>query len=698
MKWMSWYLPRRKLPLVLQSETSECGLACVAMVAGYFGNRVDLGGLRQRFAVSGSGAAVNHLMQVARSMALTPRALKLEPAELDALQLPAVLHWDMDHFVVLSAVGRRHVIIHDPATGRRKYRREEVSRHFTGIALELMPSRAFEPRDERRRHRLLDLFAITPRFVSSMAQIFALSMLLQLLALLTPFYVQLTIDQGLARRDNDLVLVVALAFLMIVLAKTVLTWLRGMVLLHFSNHLGFQMVNNVFHHLIRLPVGYFERRHMGDIVSRFGSLQAIRQLVSQELISAVVDGLFSVVTLVLLYLYSPLLATLVLSFVMVYLLVRGATLPAEQQRRQEQIAAEASQQSVFMENVRAITVTRLYGMESHRIGLWQSNYAELIDRGVQLGRLQLNVSTIQTLVFGLDHVATIYFGTRFVYAGELSIGQLMAFIFLKQHFITSVTEMIPRLVELRLLRLQLERVSDITLERPVLQSLDEPLLLPPMQGALRAECLSCRYPGSDEAVFRDLEVRAGPDECVALTGPSGCGKSTLLKALAGLVEPESGVVRIDGRPLDDVGVRRYRKRVAAVLHDDTLLAGSLRDNIVLDGTPEPDDSDVWRCLERTGMAKELGQLVMGLDTRVGDMGAALSAGQMQRILLARALYRDPLILLLDEAFANLGSEQAIDILHSLRESVSTIVLVTHNPALVAVCDREIVLSDACHMS
>ncbi|MEX1199007.1 MAG: peptidase domain-containing ABC transporter [Pseudohongiellaceae bacterium] len=692
MKWMSWYLPRRKLPLVLQSETTECGLACIAMVAGYFGNRVDLCGLRQRFTVSGRGAAVNHLMQVARDMALTPRALKLEPGEIDSLQLPAVLHWDMDHFVVLRSVGRRHVILHDPASGRRKYRREEVLRHFTGIALELMPSREFVARDERRRHRLQDLFSITPRFVSSMLQVFVLSMMLQLLALLTPFYIQLTIDQGLARRDTDLVLVVALAFLMIVLAKTALTWLRGMVLLHFSNHLGFQMVNNVFHHLIRLPVNYFERRHMGDIVSRFGSLQSIRQLVSQEMISVVVDGLFSLVTLVLLYLYSPMLATLVLSFIAVYLIVRGVTLPAEYQRRQEQIAAEASQQSVFMENVRAISVTRLYGMENHRIGLWQTNYAELIDRGVQLGRLQLNVETTQTLLFGLDHVATIYFGTRFVYAGELSIGQLMAFIFLKQHFISSITEMIPRLVELRLLRLQLERVSDITLERPVLRSLDEPFLVPPIQGELRADQLTCRYPGAEEPVFRDLELRVGSGECLALTGPSGCGKTTLLKALAGLVEPESGVIRIDGQALEDFGVRRYRQRLAAVLHDDTLLAGSLRDNIVLDATPQPDDSDVWRCLERTGIAQEVRHLVMGLDTRVGDMGAALSAGQVQRILLARALYRDPLILLLDEAFANLGSEQAISILQRLRESVNTIVLVTHNPALVAACDREVSLS------
>jgi len=691
MKRMSWYLPRGKLPLVLQSETAECGLACITMVAGYFGHRVDLGGLRQRFPVSGSGAAVNHLMRVARGLPLTPRALKLEPAELESLQLPAVLHWDMDHFVVLRSVGRRHVVLHDPAVGRRRYRREEVSRHFTGIALELMPSREFVPRDERRRHRLQDLFAVTPRFVSSMLQIFVLSLLLQLLALLTPFYVQLTIDQGLARRDTDLVLVVALAFLMIVLAKTALTWLRGMVLLHFSNHLGFQMVNNVFHHLIRLPVDYFERRHMGDIVSRFGSLQTIRQMVSQEMISVVVDGLFSLVTLVLLYLYSPLLATLVLGFIGVYLVVRAVTLPAEHQRRQEQIAAEASQQSVFMENVRAISVTRLYGMESHRIGLWQSNYAELIDRGVQLGRLQLTVNTFQTLLFGLDHVATIYFGTRFVYAGDLSIGQLMAFIFLKQHFISSVTEMIPRLVELRLLRLQLERVSDITLERPVLQSLDEPLLLPPMQGELRVEGLSCRYPGADEPVFNGVDFCADAGDCVALTGPSGCGKTTLLKVLAGLIRPETGVVRIDGRALEEVGVRRYRRRVAAVLHDDTLLAGSLRDNIVLDGSPEPDDSDVWRCLERTGIADEVRRLVMGLDTRVGDMGTALSAGQVQRILLARALYRDPLILLLDEAFANLGSEQAAGILRRVRQSVATIVLVTHNPALVKACDREVVL-------
>lgn len=683
----------RRLPVVLQAESAECGLACIAMVAGYHGHRVDLTELRGFHATSSHGASVEQLMRTGSSLGLLPRALRLEPEEIPALKLPAVLHWDLDHFVVLRKVTARHVWIHDPAVGQRRYSKREIGRHFTGVAIEFLPGREFRVEDRRQLPRIRDLFAINSGVWSSLGQVFLLSVLLQIAALLTPFYIQLSIDQGLARRDTDLILVVALAFLMIVLARTILGWLRGIVLIHLSHHVGFQMVNNVFHHLLRLPVAWFERRHMGDIVSRFSSLDTLREMVSRELVTVLVDGLFSLATLVLLYIYSPLLASLTLVWLLVFTILRMATLPGERHRRQELIAAEAAQQSMFMENVRSIMVSKLYSMEQHRLGLWQSRYAELINRGARLGRFQLHVSTFQTLIFGLDHVLTIYFGTRMVYAGDLSIGQLMAFIFLKQHFVSSVSEMIPRLVEVRLLRLQRERLADITGEQPEFDRLESSVPVLPLQGRLQARALTYRYPGSAEPILRDVNVEVNRGECLAIQGPSGCGKSTLLKLLTGLLTPDAGELRIDGRVVRGAEMRAYRQQLAAVLHGDAMLSGSLLDNMVLDRWP-PDDARLKHYCRLCGLEAELQQMPNGWHTPVGDIGQRLSAGQTQRVLLVRALYREPAILFLDEAMANLADGQAQQILGELRRLGITLVMVTHNPALLACADRHLSLDQA----
>ncbi len=680
-----------RLPVILQSERSECGLACLAMIAGYHGHGTDLNELRRTHSVSGGGATVAQLMRAARSLSLAPRALRLEPEELAGLQLPAILHWNLDHFVVLRKLGRRGACVHDPAVGQRWYSMRELADRFTGIALELTPAASFRPRDERRVNRIRDFFVVTRSFRVSVGQVLVLSLLLQAVALLSPLYIQLTVDQGLSRRDTDLVLVIALAFLMMVLVRTVLTWLRGLVLIYLSNSLGLQMVTSFFHHLIRLPVSYFERRHMGDIVSRFGAINNIRQLVSHELIAISVDGLFSIATLVLLYLYSPLLASIGLVFILVYVAIRLLILPIERVRRQELIAAEASQQSVFMENVRSIMVTKLYTTEQHRSALWQANHVSMINRGVRLERVQLLSGTLQVLLFGVDHVLTIYFGTRLVYAGELSIGQLLAFIFLKQHFISSVSDMLPRLIEWRLLRLQLERVADITMTDPEFDDLELPLLPRPMSGTVSMQAVVFSYPGHDRAVLNGLSLRVAPGECVAVTGPSGCGKSTVLKLLAGLLEPDQGLVCVDGVPLHEFGVRDYRRRIAAVLHGDTLLSGTVRDNIVLDDE-QPQESHLWHCCELCGIAADIRQMPMGMLTPVGDMSSTLSAGQVQRLLLARAMYRRPGVLFLDEAMANLDVAQAQHIMRALRKSGAGIVMVSHNPGLIDETDRQISLA------
>jgi len=674
--------------MIFQAEINECALACLAMIASYHGKKVDVRTLRGNFSTPATGASVKHLLMAANSIELQGKPLKLELRELDQLRLPVVLHWDLEHFVVLKQLSRKWATINDPAIGCRKYSREELSLHFSGIAIELYPLKSFKPEKISKEFTLTQLFQGTPSFYRSLAQVFVLSLLIQLLALLAPMYFQLVIDQGLVNEDKDLVLLVAALFALAVVAKSGVQYLRGTILLHVSSQLGFQLFARCFSHLLRLPLGFFEKREMGDIVSRFSSLENIKQLLTQELVTVIVDGIFSIVTLLLLFIYKPLLAFVVLGFVTVFSLVRVVSIPMEKLRRQEMLISNAKQQSAFMDNVRSIGVTKNYGIENERFLHWQAILSNSINSSYILSHFQLSLSSVQLLLFGLENVLTIYLASMMVMAGTLSIGQLISFIFLKQHFISSVMAMLPKLAELRMMKLELERIADIALHDVETDLKSSSLLERPVQGMIEVRELEFSYNTTDKSIFTDLNFRTKAGDFVVITGNSGSGKSTLLKLLLGLEHPTRGTVLIDNNCLRDFGIRNYRSQISAITHSDVLLSGSLAFNINLDTDPLDQQKLLAAC--RSAIIDEvILALPMGFYTQIGEMGSSLSAGQVQRVLLARALYRLPKILILDEAFSNIDDETAMAIVTNILNTGSTLIAVTHNPALVEMASQKI---------
>ncbi|MFL5142993.1 MAG: peptidase domain-containing ABC transporter [Microvirga sp.] len=682
---------RGRLPLVRQTEAAECGLACLAMVASYHGHRVDLNTLRRRYPVSLNGVTLRALIQVASQLHLLGRPLRLEPGHLRQLRLPAILHWDMNHFVVLKSVGRSGITIHDPGSGEKSLSHAEASKHLTGVVLELSPTEGFLRKDERTKLPLSVFWTHLTGSSHALIQIFVLSVVLQLLVLASPFYMQITIDEVIARGDVDLLLVLALGFGLLTVIRAATTAIRGLVLLVVQNVVQFQLGARLFRHLIRLPISFFEKRHIGDILSRFTSIQPIRTLLAEGMIAAVLDGIMALLTLAMIFIYSVQLAMIVVGSVLLYAVLRLALYRVLWLRTEVTIQAAAQENSTFIETVRAIQSLKLFNRESEREGQWLNRYADVANANVRLGRVKIAFSTMNDLIFGLEMIITVYLAARLALANALTVGMIFAFISYRQHFIEKAVQLVEKALEFRILGLHLERLSDIALS-PLETGHDRPLAYArPIEGRIELRHVFFRYSETDPFVLEDINLDIDPGEFVAIMGPSGGGKTTLMKIMLGLLEPTSGEVLIDGVPLATLGARPYREQVAAVMQEDQLLSGSIADNICF-FDPEFDEERMIRSARLAGIHDEILMMPMTYNSLVGDMGSSLSGGQKQRVLLARALYREPRILFLDEGTAHLDLDNERYINESLQRLGMTRISVAHRPDISAGANRVTVIA------
>jgi len=682
---------RRKLPVVLAAEAAECGLACLTMVARFHGHDVDLNGLRQRFALSLSGATLRGLMEIADSLGFQSRPLRAELSALGQIAKPAILHWDLNHFVVLKAVKGKSIVIHDPALGARTLPLDSVSKHFTGVVLELAPAVGFKAVRARAPVSLSMLWTKLHGAGPALAQVLALSLALQVVVFAAPFQLQLVVDEALAQADANLLTVIAIGFGALVVLQAGIEALRGWALSVFGHLLSFQIVGNLVRHMIRLPSEFFEKRHVGDILSRIGSVRPIQEAMTSGLASVIIDGLMAFVAAVILFFYSATLAFVVLASVLVNLLIAFLFYPAMRARMEEEILAGAREQSHLMETVRASTTIKLMGREAQREGSWRNIFAEAMNANIGVRKLALTANFLQSVVTGLQTVLVIYIAGNLIIAAKgFSVGMLFAFLSFRQTFTDRTLALINQAFEFRLLRLHLERLGDIvTTETDGAGEAGVPM---EVKGRIKAAKISFRYGATDALVLEDASIEIEPGDFVAIVGPSGGGKTTLLKLLLGLRQPTSGAIELDGKLPSPPAWRAWRSNVGVVSQDDQLLSGSVADNIAF-FDPDLDMAAVQAAAMAARVHDDIMRAPMQYLTLVGDMGSTLSGGQRQRVLIARALYRQPKILFLDEGTANLDvetEERIADLIEQLRV---TRIVVAHRPALVRRAKKVFLVKD-----
>jgi ATP-binding cassette subfamily B protein RaxB len=681
----------RKLPVITASEAAECGLACMAMIARYHGHVIDLNGLRQRYALSLAGTSLRSLMGIADQLGFSTRALKVEMSALGRIQLPAIAHWDLNHFVVLKSVGPRSITIHDPGVGARTFSVEEFSKHFTGVVLELARSEGFEPiTDHLTRMKLSMLWSRITGWWNAVVGVLVLSAALQVAAFVAPLQMQLVVDQALAEADRDLLLVIALGFGALVVIQAAIEALRSWALRVFGHLLSFQITGNLVRHLLRLPSDYFEKRHVGDIISRLGSVKPIQQAMTQGVISTVIDGLMACVAAIILFFYSTTLALIVLAAVLINLALALALVPRIKQRMEEEILAEAKEQTHMMETVRAATTLKLLGREPVREGAWRNLHAETTNASIGVGKYQISMMFVQSVVTGLQTVLVIFVAGKHILAGQgFSVGMLFAFLSYRQTFTDRAMALVNQMMQFRFLRLHLDRLSDIVLTPA--ESTSQGMAFTRAEGHMRLKSVSFRYGATDPLVLEDVNLEIEPGDYIAIQGPSGGGKTTLLKLLLGLNQPTEGSIELDGHRATDERWRSWRNDIGVVAQDDRLLSGTLADNIA-GFDPDLEMERVIAAAVAAQVHADIMRTPMQYLTLVGDMGSTLSGGQRQRVLLARALYRSPKILILDEGTANLDEQNEALIADLIDEMQITRIVVAHRPALLRRAKRVFTVS------
>ena len=679
---------QRRVPVIHQTETAECGLACLAMICGHFGKNIDLIYLRRKFNLSARGATLAGINGIAEQLGMATRALSLELDELRVLKTPCILHWDFSHFVVLVSVKRNRYVLHDPARGIRYISREEMSRYFTGVALEVWPGSEFQSETLQTRISLRSLINSIYGIKRTLAKIFCLSVVIEAINLLMPVGTQLVMDHAIPAGDRGLLTLISAALMFFILLKAATSTLRAWSSLVMSTLINVQWQSGLFDHLLRLPLAFFERRKLGDIQSRFDSLDTLRATFTTSVIGFIMDSIMVVGVFVMMLLYGGYLTWIVLCFTTIYIFIRLVTYGNYRQISEECLVREARAASYFMETLYGIATVKIQGMVGIRGAHWLNMKIDAINSGIKLTRMDLLFGGINTFVTACDQIVILWLGAGLVIDNQMTIGMFVAFSSFRGQFSERVASLTSFLLQLRIMSLHNERIADIALHEKEEKKPEIEIVAHMGPISLETNGLSYRYDSQSAPIFSALSLSVAPGESVAITGASGAGKTTLMKVLCGLFEPDSGRVLINGIDIRQIGINNYHRMIAYVMQDDRLFSGSISENIC-GFAEEMDEEWMVECARASHIHDVIMNMPMGYETLIGELGEGLSGGQKQRIFIARALYRKPGILFMDEATSALDSESEHFVNVAIKNMNITRVIIAHRETTLRTVDRVI---------
>jgi ATP-binding cassette, subfamily B, bacterial CvaB/MchF/RaxB len=677
----------KPIKVILQNEVSECGLACIAMIAGHFGKVVDIFHMRSLISVGVRGMNFNHLISVSHRVGLIAKPIKVEMNLLDNVKVPLIAHWNFDHFVVVEKLKKESIIIIDPAIGRREVSFKQFSESFTGLALEFNLGLNFSKKSLIEKFSLIDFFkqsALLPEFFIKVSII---SLILFGFSFLTPLYIQFVVDSVAAISSHAFVVGLTLGFILLTLVEIFATWFRGWTVSYFVSAINLDISTKYLSRMLLLPQEWFDSRMAGDILSKYSSLSTISQICGRSLVESMFDGLVAIFILVIFFSYDFNVASVILGLFLAHVFIRWWILNKLELKEFETIVARSKEQSAFLESIRAIASIRNFNRQSAKLNSWQKLFGITLSHAVASERLKILSDISEKIYISASFVSLVYLSSIKIVSGELTVGMTFAFLSWFWRFTAASSSLLDKTADIYMLRIHINRTADIALTQE-----EEYLFGSGCESthncSISCKGLSFRYSESEPWIFRNIDIAVSEGENVVIVGPSGCGKSTFLKVLAGNISACEGVVLFGKKTLKDIGLVPYREKIACIMQGDRLLSGTVAANVAFFSTNYSDEK-VKRCLEIACVLEEVEKMNMGINTIIFEGGGGISGGQAQRILLARALYIEPSLMFLDEATSHLDRDTEVKINKNLAKLNITLVTAAHRAETIAFADRVI---------
>lgn len=679
------FFKKNKLPVLYQTESAECGLVSIAMIASYYGHNINLVALRMQYCSHYMGSRLGDLVSLAKELNFHTRAVKVELDEIKNLRMPCILHWELNHFVVLSKVTKNYFEIHDPALGRRIISHSKMNTSFTGIALECTPSQSFQKVHVANVITLKDILRWMPNINKPLLNVMFMSMFIELMSLTSPLYMQLIVDDVLINSDKELLLTIIIVSIIILITNIFISSVRSWAILTLSTLLNSYWLRNVFSYLLSLPMSFFEKRQIGDITSRFNSATSIQQTITSYFIESFLDGLMAIGTLFLMFIYSVKLSIVAIVALIIYTVIRFVWYGYLKELTEEQLVINAKEDSYFIETLRGIQSLKVFQKTNERESIWMNLLTDGFNIGIKLEKANVLYKFVNSMTSGVNQSMMLWLGASLVMENKISVGMYMAFMAYSIQFSIRMSSLVDNLISLKMIRLHIDRLSDIILSKP--EEANAGGVFPSdFQAEIEFKKVFFRYSKEQPFIINDLSFKVSPGEVVALTGPSGCGKSTILKLILGFYQPESGDILVSGVSIKHWNKDALREKISCVMQDDILFNCSIYDNIAFMDISHSAD----RVIQASRLAfidDKINTLPMGYNTVIGDIGCFLSGGQQQRIILARALYKMPRIILLDEATSNLDSDTENKINEMINNLGLTALVVAHRKETIDSAQR-----------